>query len=48
MTEIWISGKLLCITENHNAAIENLERIVRKAGYDIQEKQEGNKIIKMI
>lgn len=48
MIEIWIGGKLLCMTENQNEAIENLERIVRKAGYNIQEKQEGNTLIKMI
>lgn len=48
MTEIWIRGRLLCKIENDNAAIEQFEQIVRKAGYDIQEKQEGNKTIKMI
>lgn len=52
MIEIWINGRLLCeIEENNDAnreAIEDLERIVRKAGYTIQEKQEDSKIIKMI
>jgi len=45
--EIWIGGKKLCEVEQDNEALEKLERIVRKAGYSINE-IEGNNIIKMI
>ncbi len=45
--EIWIRGRKLCETENQEA-IENFEQIVRKAGYTIEEKEENEKIIKMI
>jgi len=45
--EIWIRGCKLCETENQEA-IENFEQIVRKAGYTIKEKEENEKIIKMI
>lgn len=47
-TEIWIGGKKLCEANQDNAAIENFERIVRKAGYTVEEKEENGKIIKMV
>ncbi len=47
-TEIWIGGKLLCEVESDNEAIENFERMVRKAGYTVEEKEENGKIIKMV
>jgi TusA-related sulfurtransferase len=46
-TEIWIGGRLLCKTENEEA-IRDFERIVRKAGYEVNEKEEDGKIIKMV
>ena len=46
--EIWIGGRKLCETEENNQAIQELERITRKAGYTIKEKEENEKIIKMI
>lgn len=51
MIEIWINGRLFCEIpeEKYNEdAFYNFERIVKKAGYTIQEKQENGKIIKMI
>jgi hypothetical protein len=47
-TEIWIGGKKLCEVDQDNAAIANFERIVRKAGYTVEEKEENGKIIKMV
>lgn len=46
--EIWIRGKKLCEIEQNNEAFQEFERIVMKAGYAIDEKEEGNKIIKMV
>lgn len=46
--EIWIGGKKLCEVKEDNPALENLERITRKAGYTIEQKEENGKIIKMI
>lgn len=47
-TEIWIGGKKLCEVDQDNEAMENLERIVRKAGYSVLEREENGKIIKMV
>jgi len=48
--EIWIGGRKLCeVKQNNNQeVIENLERIIRKAGYTVEEKEENGKIIKII
>jgi len=46
--EIWIRGRLLCEVKSDNEAIELFEQIVAKAGYSINEKEEGSKIIKMV
>ncbi len=46
--EIWIGGRKLCETEENNQAIQELERITRKAGYSVITKEENRKIIKMI
>ncbi len=46
--EIWVSGKLLCITSEDNPAIEDFERIVKKAGYSIDDIEVDYKIVKMI
>jgi len=46
--EIWIGGRKLCETEENNKAIQELERITRKAGYSVITKEENGKIIKMI
>lgn len=48
MVEIWIRGRKLCEIEQDNEALEHFERIVLKAGYTINEKEEDNKIIKMV
>jgi hypothetical protein len=47
--EIWICGRKLCetTTQNHEV-IEDFERIVRKAGYSILEREEDGKIIKIV
>jgi hypothetical protein len=47
-TEIWIGGRKLCEVEEDNKAVQDLERIVRRAGYTIQEEEENGKIIKII
>jgi hypothetical protein len=46
--EIWIRGRKLCEVEEGNEAIEYFERIVAKAEYNVQEKEEDGKIIKMV
>jgi len=46
--EIWIGGCKLCETEENNQAIQDLERITRKAGYSVITKEENGKIVKMI
>lgn len=46
--EIWISGRKLCETEEGNEVVEDFERIVRKAGYSVLEKEENGKIIKIV
>jgi len=48
--EIWITGRKLCEVEENNEAIQELERITRKAGYSIitKKEKENGKIIKMI
>lgn len=46
--EIWIRGRKLCEVDQDNEVIEYLEQIVRKAGYEVLEKEEYGKIIKMI
>jgi hypothetical protein len=46
--EIWIAGRKLCETEENNEAVEQFERIVRKAGYIVEEKIEDGKMIKMV
>jgi hypothetical protein len=48
IVEIWIRGKKLCETTEDNPALRDFERIVRKAGYLVGEKEEDGKIIKMI
>ena len=48
MVEIWIGGKKLCEIIEDNPALENLERIIRKAGYGIKTEEKDGKIIKMI
>ena len=48
MVEIWIGGKKLCEITEDNPALENLERIIRKAGYGIKTEEKDEKIIKMI
>jgi len=46
--EIWLSGRKLCETKQDNEAIQDFERIVRKAGYSVLEREENGKIIKMV
>ena len=46
--EIWIRGRKLCGVNSDNEALEFFERIVAKTGYTINEKEEDNKIIKMV
>ena len=46
--EIWIGGRKLCETEENNQAIQDLEQIIREAGYSVITKEENGKIIKMI
>lgn len=48
IVEIWIRGRKLCETTEDNEAIEYLEQIVRKAGYSVLEKEEDEKVIKII
>jgi hypothetical protein len=48
IVEIWIRGKKLCETTEDNPVIRDFEQIVRKAGYEIETKEEDGKIIKMI
>lgn len=46
--EIWIRGRKLCEVDQNNEAIEYLEHIVRKAGYEVMEREEDRKVIKII
>lgn len=46
--EIWIRGRKLCEIPADNEALEYFEQIVARAGLFINEKEEGNKIIKMV
>lgn len=48
IVEIWIRGRKLCETTEDNETIKSFEQIVRKAGYEISEKEEDGKIIKMV
>jgi len=48
IVEIWLTGRKLCETTQDNEAILDLERIVRKAGYSVLEREEDGKIIKMV
>jgi hypothetical protein len=43
--EIWIRGRLLCEVLENNTAIEHFEQLVKKAGYTVNKKEEGNKTI---
>ena len=47
-TEIWIGGRLFCEVDQDKEVIENFERIVRKVGYTVIEKEEDGKIRKLI
>jgi len=46
--EIWLCGRKLCDIQQDNQALEDFERIVRKAGYSVLEKEEDGKIIKIV
>jgi len=46
--EIWLVGRKLCEITEDNEALEDFERIVRKAGYIVLEKIEDDRIIKMV
>ena len=46
--EIWIHGRKLCETAENNEALLDFERIVRKAGYTVEEREEDGRIIKMV
>jgi len=46
--EIWIRGRKLCEVEENNEALEYFEQLVKRAGLFINEKEEDNKIIKMV
>lgn len=46
--EIWIRGRKLCEINSDNQALEFFERIVARAELTIIEREEDNKIIKMI
>ena len=46
--EIWIRGRLLCEVPEDNEALEFFEMLVRSTGKTINEKEEDNKIIRMV
>jgi hypothetical protein len=46
--EIWIRGRKLCEISEDTEAIEYFEQLVKRAGLFFNEKEEGNKIIKMV
>lgn len=46
--EIWLSGRKLCEVSENNEAVKDFERIVRKAGYEVAEREKDGKIIKMV
>jgi len=48
--EIWLGGRKLCELNQLSdyEIIEDFERIVRKAGYSVLEREEDGKIIKIV
>lgn len=46
--EIWIRGRKFCEINSDNQALEFFERIVKRAELSIIEREEDDKIIKMI
>lgn len=48
IVEIWICGRKLCEIKQDNEAILDFERIVRRAGYSVLEKEEDSRIIKIV
>ena len=48
IVEIWIRGRKLCEVPADNEALEFFEQIVKKSEYSVSEREEGNKIIKIV